>query len=213
MLKHSYYLGLIVVIVAACSKPVEQVYYLEGVVLDDIDQAPVAGARVNLVRPSSGWFSSTISSDTVSTDELGVFFIELPQSTDFFGGDFTVDPTQINIDHPDYCDPFGGLLSIDVESAPTSQLVVRVDPIACVQVTATNVGAFSGTFDEVEINSLGTVPLENGAVTVGDVFKRCYQIDETAISVRYRLAGELVHQETYTYSLTRKDTLNININY
>ncbi len=213
MLKHSFYIGLIAVILAACSKPVEHVYYLEGIVLDDIDQTPVVGARVSVERPSTGWFSSPVTSDTVFTDDLGVFFIELPKTTDFFGGSITVDPTRIHFEHPDYCQPFGASFSVEAESAPTTQLLYRIDPKAYGQVTATNTGAFTGNFDEVDISEIGEVSLENGAVTAGDVFERCHQLNTTAIIVRYKLENALVHQETYTFALTRKDTLSININY
>lgn len=213
MFKHTLYLGLLVLILGACSKPADPVYYIEGIILDDIDETPIAGARVTAVRPSSGWFSATITTDTVTTDEFGVFFIKLAHSTDLLGGDYTVNPSQISIEHPDYCPPFGSPHSIDIGSVPTTQMVIRVDPMAFAQVTATNTGAYNGTFDEVEITSLGQVSLELGTVTTGAIHRSCFQLEDTPFIVRYKQEGELIHQEVYTFELTRKDTLNININY
>lgn len=213
MQKHIFALGLTLVMFTACTKPSQHIYYLEGVVLDDSDSSPIAGARISAVRSSSGWFSSTISSDTVTTDEFGVFFIQLPQSTDFLGGAYTVDPTHMHIEHPDYCPPIGESFLVNAESAPTTQLVYRVKPMAYGKVIATNTGAYTGAFDAISITTIGQVSLEAGTVTDGDVFRSCYQLDNTVIFVDYRLGDDLVHRETHTVELMRKDTLVININY
>ena len=218
MQKHSFYIGLIAVMLTACSKSDDHandgvhVYYVVGTVLDDIDNTPVAGVRVNAFRQSSGWFSPTISSDTVVTDASGAFFIEMPKTTNIMGGSVPVVPTRVNIQHPDYCPPADGGYSIEAVGA-TTEVLLRIDPKAYRQVMATNTGAYSGAFDEVNISSLGDVTLESGAVTTGAIHSVCYQLENSSVFVRYKLNNSLVHQETYTFSLTRKDTLHINIDY
>lgn len=213
MLKHSLIVGLVVLISAGCSKKTEDVYFVEGVIIDSVDGSPVENAEVVLRQPGSGWFNAAQETNAVLTDEMGVFYIELPDRSDFLGGADVIQPSEVVVNHPDHCGPFTGSQSIQTGSSTTTQHVYEIDPKAYGRVIATSTGAFNGQFDEVFVSGIGSVPLQEGSVTESGVFVRCYQLDETTVNLWYWLNGEIIHQELFVFELARKDTLDLHINY